>query len=333
MKTLIIAEAGVNHNGDIALARELVDVAAEAGVDLVKFQTFNADRLVTASARQAAYQERNTGVVESQHAMLKRLELTREMHEELISRCQRQGIQFFSTGFDTDSVDLLLELGATRIKVPSGELTNLPFLRHVGAANREVILSTGMGTLDEVAAAVAALEAAGSPRERIIVLHCTTNYPAAMEEVNLRAMTLMRESLGVRVGYSDHTLGIEVAIAAVALGACVIEKHFTTDRRLPGPDHQASLEPGELRTMVQGIRNIERALGTAAKLPSATECANRAVVRRSIVASRPIAAGEVFSPLNITTKRPGTGISPMQWDTVIGLRSPREFAADEAIEL
>jgi N,N'-diacetyllegionaminate synthase len=308
-------------------------VAAAAGADLVKFQTFNADRLVTASARQAAYQERNTGVVESQHAMLKRLELTRAMHEDLIAHCRQCGIRFFSTGFDLDSVDLLLELGATYIKIPSGELTNLPFLRHVGAARREVILSTGMGTLEEVAAAVVALEKAGTPRDHVVVLHCTTNYPAAMEEVNLRAMALMRDSLGVRVGYSDHTAGIEVAIAAVALGACVIEKHFTLDRALPGPDHEASLEPGELSALVRGIRNVECALGVAEKRPSAAEMANRAVVRRSLVAARPIAAGELFTPGNLATKRPGTGISPMRWDEVIGRRAPRTFAPDELIEL
>jgi N,N'-diacetyllegionaminate synthase len=333
MKTLIIAEAGVNHNGDLALARQLVDVAAEAGADLVKFQTFSADRLVTAAARQAAYQERNTGVVESQHAMLKRLELSRAMHEELIAHCRERGIHFFSTGFDTQSVDLLLELGATRIKVPSGELTNLPFLRHIGAAGRDVILSTGMGTLDEVVEAVGALERAGTPRARITVLHCTTNYPADMAEVNLRAMARMGEEIGVQVGYSDHTVGIEVAIAAVALGASVIEKHFTVDRSLPGPDHKASLEPGELTQMVRSIRAIEAALGSPEKRPSAAEVANRAVVRRSLVAAQPIAAGELFTPTNVATKRPGTGISPMRWDEVMGKRAPRAFAADELIEL
>lgn len=333
MKTLIIAEAGVNHNGDLGLARQLVDVAAEAGADLVKFQTFSADRLVTGAARQAAYQERNTGVVESQHAMLKRLELSRAMHEELIAHCQKRGIQFFSTGFDTQSVDLLLELGATRIKIPSGELTNLPFLRHIGAAGRDVILSTGMGTLDEVIEAVGALERAGTPRARITVLHCTTNYPAEMAEVNLRAMARMREEIGVQVGYSDHTVGIEVAIAAVALGACVIEKHFTLDRSLPGPDHKASLESAELAQMVRSIRAIEAALGSPEKRPSAAELANRTVVRRSLVAAQSIAAGEIFTPANVATKRPGTGISPMRWDEVMGKRAPRAFAADELIDL
>jgi N,N'-diacetyllegionaminate synthase len=332
-RTLVIAEAGVNHNGDIELARRLIDVAARAGADLVKFQTFSADRLVTAAAGQAEYQTRNTGVSESQHAMLKRLELTRDMHVELIAHCRRAGIEFFSTGFDTASIDMLLELGATRIKIPSGELTNLPFLRHVGRANREVILSTGMGTLDEVAAAVGALQAAGTPRERIVVLHCTTNYPAAMEEIHLRAMDAMGTSLGVCVGYSDHSAGIEVAIAAVALGARVIEKHFTLDRALPGPDHKASLEPDELAAMVRAIRHVEVALGTREKRPSATEMKNRAVVRRSLVAARPIAAGEMFTPENVATKRPGTGISPMRWDEVIGRPAPRAFTTDELLEL
>jgi N,N'-diacetyllegionaminate synthase len=333
MSVLVIAEAGVNHNGDLELARRLVDVAAQAGADLVKFQTFSADRLVTAAARQADYQSRNSGIEESQHAMLKRLELSREAHLELIGHCRAAGIEFFSTGFDTGSVDMLLGLGATRIKIPSGELTNLPFLRHIGAASRDVILSTGMATLAEVVAAVEALETAGTPRARITVLHCTTNYPAGMDEVNLRAMAAMGEALGVRVGYSDHTVGIEVAIAAVALGATLIEKHFTLDRSLPGPDHKASLEPAELAAMVAGIRNVEVALGSTEKRPSAAEIANRAVARRSLVANRAIERGEKFSAANLGAKRPGTGISPMRWDEVIGRAAPRAFAADELIEL
>jgi N,N'-diacetyllegionaminate synthase len=333
MSALLIAEAGVNHNGDLALARRLIDVAAQAGADVVKFQTFSADRLVTTAARQADYQVRNTGVQESQHAMLKRLELSRAAHLELIAHCRTGGIEFFSTGFDTDAVDMLLDLGATRIKIPSGELTNLPFLRHIGRADREVILSTGMGTHEEVAAAVDVLERAGTPRARITVLHCTTNYPAGMDEVNLRAMAAMGAALGVRVGYSDHTVGIEIAIAAVALGATVIEKHFTLDRALPGPDHKASLEPAELTAMVAAIRNVERALGSAEKKPSEAERANRAIARRSLVAARDIARGERFSAANLTTKRPGTGISPMSWDEVIGREASRAFKADELIEL
>jgi N,N'-diacetyllegionaminate synthase len=255
------------------------------------------------------------------------------MHLELIAHCQRAGIGFFSTGFDTASMDMLLALGATRIKIPSGELTNLPFLRHAGRAGREIILSTGMGELHEVAAALDALERAGTPRARVIVLHCTTNYPAGMDEVNLRAMSAMAAELGVRVGYSDHTVGIEVATAAVALGACVIEKHFTLDRDLPGPDHKASLEPGELRAMVAAIRNIEVALGDGVKRPRAAEERNRAVARRSLVAARGIKRGEAFSADNLAAKRPGTGISPMRWDQVIGRPAPRDFAADELIEL
>ncbi|HLA73890.1 MAG TPA: N-acetylneuraminate synthase [Steroidobacteraceae bacterium] len=333
MSTLIIAEAGVNHNGDVAIAKQLIDVAARAGADLVKFQTFSADRLVTSAAAKADYQTRNTGSDESQHAMLRRLELSRADHDTLIAHAAKAGIGFFSTGFDIESVDMLLALGATRIKIPSGEITNLPYLRHVGGAGRDVILSSGMATLAEVTAALQALEAAGTPRARVTVLHCTTDYPAAMGDVNLRAMLAMRAALEVDVGYSDHTVGIEVAIAAVALGATVIEKHFTLDRSLPGPDHRASLEPGELAAMVAAIRNIGRALGESVKQPSAAEEKNRAVVRKSLVAACAIAAGESFSPANVVVKRPGTGISPMRWDEVMGRRARRAFVADELLEL
>ena len=332
MSTLVIAEAGVNHNGDLAMARRLVDVAAEARADFVKFQTFSADRLVTASARKAAYQSRNTGSDDSQYAMLRALELSADMHHMLIEHAAAAGIRFLSTGFDIESVDQLLSLGIDLVKIPSGEITNLPYLRHIGAAGRNVILSTGMATLDEVDAALQALQAAGTPRDRVTVLHCTTEYPAPMADVNLRAMLTLRDTFGVKVGYSDHTLGIEVALAAVALGATVIEKHFTLDRALPGPDHAASLEPAELRAMVSGIRNIERALGDGVKRPSAAEIANRAAARKSLVAARDIRAGEPFTAENVTVKRPGTGLSPMQWDEIMGRRASRDFRTDELLE-
>ncbi|HKQ13582.1 MAG TPA: N-acetylneuraminate synthase [Steroidobacteraceae bacterium] len=331
--TLVIAEAGVNHNGDLALAKRLIEAAAEAGADLVKFQTFNADRLVTRDAAKAEYQAKATGQSESQHAMLRRLELSRAMHDELIAHCKAQRIGFFSTGFDVESIDLLAELGQTLFKIPSGEITNLPYLQHVGRLRREVILSTGMATLEDVESALAALETVGTSRQQITVLHCTTEYPTPMPDVNLRAMLSLQAALGTRVGYSDHTRGIEVAVAAVALGASVIEKHFTLDRSLPGPDHQASLEPQELAAMVAAIRNIERAMGDGVKRPTAAELQNRLVARKSIVASRAIRAGEVFDSGNLTTKRPGTGISPMRWNEVVGQRAARDFAADELISL
>jgi N,N'-diacetyllegionaminate synthase len=333
VKTLIVAEAGVNHNGDAALAHRLIDVAADAGADLVKFQTFSADRLVTTTAGKAEYQQRTGGAGESQHAMLRRLELSREMHLELIEHCKARGIRFFSTAFDLESLRLLVDLGADCFKVPSGEITNLPYLRLMGSYGKPVILSTGMCTLGEIEAALGVLEQSGTPRDRITVLHCTTEYPAPMDEVNLRAMLTIRDAFGVKVGYSDHTLGIEVALAAVALGASVIEKHFTLDRTLPGPDHAASLEPAELVALVSGIRNIERALGSVHKAPAPSEVRNKSVARRSLVAACAIRAGEVFTEANLAVKRPGTGISPMSWDQVIGRKAPRDFRADELIEI
>jgi N,N'-diacetyllegionaminate synthase len=333
VRTLIIAEAGVNHNGDLSLARKLIDAAAKAGADLVKFQTFSADRLVTSYARKADYQAKTTDADESQHAMIRRLELTREMHEALIAHCNTRGIGFFSSGFDTESIDLLVELGLDCFKIPSGEITNLPYLRHVGAYGKSVILSTGMATLDEIGAALDVLEQAGTRRDRITVLHCNTEYPTPMTDVNLRAMLTIRDAFGVEVGYSDHTSGIEVAIAAVALGARVIEKHFTLDRTLPGPDQKASLEPDELAAMVTAIRNVEQAIGDGSKTPTASEAKNRPIVRKSLVASRSIRAGEVFSEANLAIKRPGTGVSPMRWDDVVGRKAVRDFAPDELIEL
>jgi N,N'-diacetyllegionaminate synthase len=331
-KTLIIAEAGVNHNGDINLARQLVDAAAIAGADFVKFQTFNADRQVTRSAVKADYQAKVTDMAESQHEMLRRLELTEELHQELIDYCATRNIGFFSTGFDIESVDLLASLGQGHFKIPSGEITNLPYLRHIGQLGKAVILSTGMATVGEIEAAIDVLEQAGTPRTKLTVLHCTTEYPTPMIEVNLRAMQTIQSAFGVAVGYSDHTRGIEVAIAAVAMGATVIEKHFTLDRNLPGPDHQASLEPAELTAMVAAIRNIEVALGDGIKRLTPSEAKNKPVARKSLVASRAIKAGEVFTTENIAAKRPGTGISPMRWDEIIGKKARRDFLADELID-
>lgn len=334
MKTLIIAEAGVNHNGDMSLAKELIAAAAEAGADLVKFQTFIAANIISRSAPKAEYQKGATDPQESQQEMVRKLELTRDNHLELIAECQKQGVGFFSTAFDKDSIDLLEELGGSDIvKVPSGELTNLPYLRYLTRHGERVLLSTGMADLGEIEAAINVVEQAGTPRDKITVLHCTTEYPTPMEDVNLRAMVNIGKAFGVSVGYSDHTPGIEIPIAAVALGATVIEKHFTLDRNLPGPDHRASLEPNELKAMVQGIRNIEKALGDGIKRPSPSELKNKPIARKSLVAARPIKAGEAFSEDNLMAKRPGTGISPMQWDKVIGRTAPRDFSEDELIEL
>ena len=333
MKTLIIAEAGVNHNGDMALAKQLIDAATDAGADLVKFQTFNASRQATRAAKKADYQTRTTDYKESQHDMLRRLELTSDMHHELMAHCATRNIGFFSTGFDIESIDLLLSLGQDHFKIPSGEITNLPYLRHIGQLGKNVILSTGMATLGDIEAAIDVLEQAGTLRANITVLHCTTEYPTPMAEVNLRAMQSIQTAFGVAVGYSDHTQGIEVAIAAVAMGASVIEKHFTLDRKLPGPDHQASLEPAELRAMVAAIRNIEVALGDGVKRLTPSEARNKPVARKSLVASRTIKAGDTFSAQTVTTKRPGTGISPMRWDEVMGRAALRDFSIDELIEL
>lgn len=332
MSTLIIAEAGVNHNGDLNMARRLIDAAVAAGADIVKFQSFNADRLTTALAPKAAYQQQTTGTAESQRDMLRRLELSELAHRELIGHCRQRSIEFLSTGFDIASVDMLVRLGLRRQKIPSGEITNLPYLRHIGGLGGDVILSTGMATLGEIESALGALEAAGTPRARITVLQCTTEYPAPFDEINLRAMTTMAAAFGVEVGYSDHSEGIAVAVAAVALGASVIEKHFTLDRNLPGPDHKASLEPAELTAMVTAIRNVERALGDGIKRVTPSEARNAPVVRKSLVAGCGIRAGEPFTPLNVTAMRPGTGISPMRWDEVMGRIARRDYQQGEPIE-
>ena len=333
MTVLVIAEAGVNHNGDIELAKALVDAAADAGADFVKFQTFKADSLVTRGAPKAHYQVKNANSEESQYQMIKRLELSESMHQELIAHCDKNNVGFLSTGFDKSSIDYLRGLDVTTFKVPSGEITNLPYLRHIGSFNGRVLISTGMSCLGEIEQELDAVESSGTERDKITVLHCTTEYPTPMEDVNLRAMVNIGKAFGVSVGYSDHTPGIEVPIAAVALGATVIEKHFTLDRTLPGPDHRASLEPDELKVMVQGIRNIEKALGDGIKRPSPSELKNKPIARKSLVAARPIRAGEAFSEDNLMAKRPGTGISPMQWDEVIGRTAPRDFSEDELIEL
>ena len=332
-RTLIIAEAGVNHNGDIGLAKELIDVAAEAGADLVKFQTFNANRQVTYIAKKADYQTKNTDGNETQHEMLRRLELTEEMHNKLIAHCVLRNIGFFSTSFDIESTDLLVKLGQNQYKIPSGEISNLPYLRHIGRLGKPVILSTGLATLGDIEAAIDVLEQAGTSRANLTILHCTTEYPTPMAEVNLRAMQSLHRAFGVAVGYSDHTQGVEVAIAAVALGATVIEKHFTLDRNLLGPDHKASLEPEELKAMVTAIRNIEVALGDGIKRLSPSEAKNKPIARKSLVASQAIKAGELFSAQNVTAKRPGTGISPMLWDEIMGRVSQKDFLEDELITL
>ena len=333
-KTLIIAEAGVNHNGDIAKAKALIDKGAEAGVDYVKFQTFKAANLVTKQAKRAAYQDKNTQDNDSQYEMLKKLELSQAVHQELIDYCAQKGVQFLSTGFDVESLEFLAQLGITIAKVPSGEITNLPYLRKVAALFPEVILSTGMATIEEIKDAVKVLIDNGVNKDKITVLHCNTEYPTPMEDVNLRAMLHIQQEVGVAIGYSDHTLGIEVPIAAVALGATVIEKHFTLDKTLPGPDHKASLEPEELKAMVSAIRNIEKAVGgSGLKEVSISEAKNKPIARKSIVASKSIKRGDFFTEENITVKRPGTGISPMQWDEVIGKTARKDFEEDDLIEL
>ena len=329
----IIAEAGVNHNGSLETAKSLVDAAADAGADAVKFQTFKADKLVTEAAAKADYQKQSGDASESQQAMLRKLELSDEAHRELIDHCRSRGIQFLSTAFDPESAGFLGSLALPFAKIPSGEITNLPHLRQTARSGSPVILSTGMATLGEVEAALEVLVAEGIARQAITVLQCHTDYPTKFEDANLRAMKTMAAAFpGVKIGYSDHTLGIEAPIAAVAMGACLLEKHFTLDRSLPGPDHAASLEPAELKAMVLAIRNIELALGHGRKEPSASESKIKQVARKSIVASRPIQAGEIFSEENLSAKRPGTGISPMRWDELIGKPAKRTYGADELIE-
>ncbi len=332
--TLIIAEAGVNHNGSMELAKKLIDVAADAGVDYVKFQTFKAENLVTKTAMQAEYQQRNMGDDgNSQYNMLKKLELSHEQHVELIGYCREKGVKFLSTAFDFESMDYLASLHLGLWKVPSGEITNYPYLKKIADYQEPVIISTGMSTMEEIQAAMKVLTDNGLQKEQISVLHCNTEYPTPMTDVNLSAMNEMCRQLGVVIGYSDHTQGIEVPIAAVAMGAGIIEKHFTLDRSLPGPDHKASLEPDELKAMVTAIRNIEQAIGTGHKTISASERKNKAVARKSIVAARDIKKGELFTEENLTVKRPGNGINPMRWPEIIGKKAIHDFNEDELIEI
>jgi N,N'-diacetyllegionaminate synthase len=331
--TLIIAEAGVNHNGNLHEALGLVDAAAKSGADIVKFQSFTADQLVTPDAGKATYQMALTNVLETQMNMLRKLELSHSDHLAIIEHCQTRGIGFLSTGFDIESVDMLVGLGIDRIKIPSGEITNLPYLRHIGGLGLPVILSTGMANIEEVSSALQVLSVAGTSKELVTVLHCTTEYPTPMSAVNLQAMVTMQNEFGVHVGYSDHTLGHEVAVAAVALGACVIEKHLTIDNSAVGPDHAASLEPKEFGDMVHAIRNIELALGDGMKVPQQVEMSNMTVARKSLVAACFIRKGEQFTTFNTTAKRPGSGLSPMLWDDVLGQEAKRDFAPNELIEL
>lgn len=330
-KTLIIAEAGVNHNGDPNLAFRLIRAAAETGIDIVKFQTFTPKLLATKAAGKAEYQVKNEGEGASQLEMLQKLHLPENAYPMLMDECAANGIEFLSSPFDLASISFLQEIGITRWKIPSGEITNYPYLKKIAACPGQVILSTGMATLQEIEAAIRILNP-NNDRE-LILLHCNTEYPTPFPDVNLRALETLRRVFGVPVGYSDHTAGIEVAVAAVALGAAVIEKHFTLDRSLPGPDHQASIEPTEFKSMVLSIRNIEAALGNGQKAPSQSESKNIPIVRKSLVAARRILAGETFSDENLTTKRPGTGISPMLWESVVGRKAKRNFEEDEMIEL
>ena len=331
MRVFIIAEAGVNHNGKPELAKELVDKAKEAGVDCIKFQTFKSENCVTSNAEKAAYQIQQTGAGESQLEMLRKLELSFDDFIELKNYCEMQKITFLSTPFDLESIDFLANLGMEFWKIPSGEITNLPYLIKIAKTHKPVIMSTGMSNLDEIQEAFNLLQENGSGE--ITLLHCTTEYPAPYEDVNLRAMLTLKEKFNTPVGYSDHTMGIEVPVAAVTLGATVIEKHFTLDRNMEGPDHKASLEPHELKAMVSAIRNVELAMGEGVKKPTPSEKKNIAVARKSIVASRNIKKGEVFTEDNLTTKRPGNGISPMRWYEVLGQRAVRDFKEDELIVL
>ena len=331
MSVFIIAEAGVNHNGSIKLAKKLIDVAVESGADAVKFQTFKTENLVSKTAKKADYQKKTTDALESQFDMIKKLELDVNTHKELLVYCQEKGIMFLSTPFDHDSINLLSDLGLQIFKIPSGEITNLPYLRHIGSLGKKVVLSTGMSTLQEVENALTVLIGAGTEKENITTLHANTMYPTPMEDVNLNAMLTIQKELDIAVGYSDHTIGIEVDIAAVAMGASIIEKHFTLDRAMNGPDHKTSLEPKELKAMVLAIRNIEIALGSDKKKPSESERVNINVVRKSIVANQDIKKGDLLTEKNITVKRPGNGINPMKWDEVIGSIAQKNYNADELI--
>jgi len=331
-KVLIIAEAGVNHNGDINLAKKLIDAAANAGVDYVKFQTFNSKKLVSKNAEKATYQKENTqNETESQLAMLQKLELSKEAHYELIAYCKSKNIKFLSTGFDLESIQFLNELDIDLFKVPSGEITNLPYLRIIGGLKKPVIISTGMADMKEIEDALQVVLNSGTSLDNVTILHCNTEYPTPMGDVNLTAMLSIKEKFNVAIGYSDHTLGIEIPIAAVALGAKVIEKHFTLDNTMEGPDHKASLNPVELKAMVDAIRNLEVALGDGVKAPSSSETKNKPIARKSLVANTDIKKGTIFTDENLTIKRPGTGISPMLWDSYIGKEATKDYQEDDLI--
>jgi N,N'-diacetyllegionaminate synthase len=332
VQTIIIAEAGVNHNGDIKKAQQLIEVAADSGADYVKFQTFKSEKLVTPLAAMAPYQVQGKLTAKSQYQMLKELELSREDHLKLIEHCKRMNIKFLSTAFEIESANLLAALGQKIFKIPSGEITNLPFLQHVSNLAEKVIISTGMATINEISSALSIFKKSRISTKNITILHCTSSYPVPMNEVNLLAMQSLKKIFKLDVGYSDHSLGIEIPIAAVSLGATIIEKHFTLDRNLTGPDHAASLEPLELKSMVKAIRNIEVALGDGVKAPMPSEIENREIVRKSIVALRAINKGDIFNSDNLTTKRPGSGVSPMAWDRVVGKVSERAYLADELID-
>lgn len=332
-ETFVIAEAGVNHNAELELAYKLIDAAVFAGADAVKFQAAVPDLVTTKYAQKAAYQKESSDDQESQLEMVRKIYFSLDKFNLLKKYCVKKNIIFFSTAFDLVSLNYLEKIGQPYHKIPSGEITNLPYLRCIGRYGKLVILSTGMANQDEIQIALNVLEQAGTSRKSITVLHCNTEYPTPMIDVNLRAMLTIRDAFDVQVGYSDHTLGIEVAIAAVALGATMIEKHFTLDRNLPGPDHKASLEPEELKKMVVAIRNVEKAMGNGVKRPSPSEAKNLAIARKSLVAAHTIHKGEVFCETNLTVKRPGTGLSPMRWDDVLGCKAPRDFEEDELIEL
>ncbi len=334
MKTLIIAEAGVNHNGSLDLAKRLIDVAVEAGADIVKFQTFKAEKLVSKTAKQADYQIVNQGgkAEDTQFAMLKKLELSVENHHELIHYCKSKNIEFLSTAFDLESLDFLNNLGINIFKIPSGEITNLPYLRKVGSFKKTVILSTGMANLGEIESALKVLIDAGTPKENITVLHCNSEYPTPFEDVNLRAMKTIGKAFGVKIGYSDHTKGIEVPIAAVSLGATLIEKHFTLDKNMEGPDHKASLEPMELISMVSAIRNIEKIFGNGIKQPSASEQKNIEIARKSIHLDKNLPLGHILTESDLIMKRPATGISPMLLDLVLGKKLNKNLEEDHQIQ-
>ncbi|MBN1405323.1 MAG: N-acetylneuraminate synthase [Candidatus Omnitrophica bacterium] len=332
-RIFIIAEAGVNHNGNLNIAKKMVDAAKKAGADAVKFQSFKAENLAKESAKKAQYQQRTTPANESQLDMLKKLELGMKEHKALISYCRKKGILFLSTPFDLESVSLLNNFGLKIFKIPSGEIINLPLLRKIGSLKKKIIMSTGMSDICDIRSALNILISSGTPKKDITILHCNSEYPTPYEDVNLKAMLTIKNTFGVDVGYSDHTKGIEIPIAAAALGASVIEKHFTLDSSMKGPDHKASLEPKEFKAMTDAIRHIEVALGDGIKKPSASERKNIKVVRKSIVALKDIRKGECFTEKNITTKRPATGVSPMQWDMALGKAAKNNFRKDEAITL